>query len=264
MIEREVHGRMELAPGTWRPPEHRILPEILDQARAFITAKLMPAGASGVAKAITPLLLTTVQPTLAVMHDPDDDEETINRKQQAYLTAQMAEFQRLMAHVPADIISKACDAHAMESKFFPAIAELMKHARPALELRKQQAHRIERLIAAANAPNPREAFKPESDETRHRAAVARFHKFKGGMIHDKLRAQAIESERWLAAHESREPDLEQFGTATPAVLPPPMPRRSPHSGRKQATDVEPEPWIAGQPLYQERRDEPPMPDEIPE
>lgn len=260
--ETEIDGKRKLVPGTWAPPEHRILPELIEQGRAALEELLKPCGAAGVGPALMPLLLSQVMPNTEGMSD-----ETM----QSFFAAKVSEYTRHLEHFPADIIRAACDDHARNgSAFFPALFDLTKHAKPAHEKRKRELERV--MAVQRNAKAPRIAAAPkfvrEPDDVLHRAAVARFHKFKGGMVHDTLRRAAIESETWLAVHEGREPDLEQFGTATPSIAPP-MPRRSTHSGRKQAIDVEEQPPLPKMeaPTLEgdfQRVEEPPIPDDIPE
>ncbi len=75
-----------------------------------------------------------------------------DQTQQSFFAAKVGEYSRLMSHMPVDIIRDACDAHVKRSKFFPAIAELMEFAEPALGHRQRQATRIEWLIKAGGQP----------------------------------------------------------------------------------------------------------------
>ena len=57
-VEIERDGKRVLAPGTWKPPEFRILPEQLDKALKAIDAMLTPCGDAGVKQVMLPLMLT--------------------------------------------------------------------------------------------------------------------------------------------------------------------------------------------------------------
>lgn len=127
----------------WQAPTFSIPLESLEQARRAMEHMLKPAGDEGLRQALFPLLLSTVMPNTEGMSD-----ET----QQSFFAAKVGEYSRLMAHLPPDIIREACDAHVKRSKFFPAIAELMEFAEPALGHRQRQARRIEWLIKTGGRP----------------------------------------------------------------------------------------------------------------
>lgn len=135
----------------WQAPTFSIPLESLEQARRAMEHMLKPAGDEGLRQALFPLLLSTVMPNTEGMSD-----ET----QQSFFAAKVGEYSRLMSGLPVDIIRDACDQHVKRSKFFPAIAELMQFAEPALGHRQRQAKRLEWLIKSGGQPVV-EPFKPE-------------------------------------------------------------------------------------------------------
>lgn len=262
-VEVERDGVRVLVPGSWRPPEHRILPELLEQARAVIAERLKPADAEGIAKVMRPLMLTT---KVAATEGMSDD------KAFAFFQAKAFETTRLLtkAGVPLDLLQEAADRCAVSSKFFPEVAELMEHIRPELERRQRQRDRIDRVIATKDAPKPVEVFVPEPELDRLKGNIARWRST------GRFEARAIESERRLAEIEqreiadwAREVDIEPQPTAA-ATTPPPLPP-SPSQQRvgavaravmRNAAASRPQPWRDGQPLYQRPAEEPPPPTEI--
>lgn len=260
-MEREIRnedGTTRLVAGDWQAPSHRILPERLDEARRWLEARIVPCGEAGVGKALMPLLMTTQMPNTDGM-----SEETL----QAFGVAKMAEYGRLLRDVPADILEAAADACAKASPFFPAVADIFKHANPLIEKRQRQLHRVNELIRRQNAPAEAPAFKPEPEEVRLRAEIARWRRVGADVVMGvNLKRNAIAAEKRLAEIENRVVEawaLEQQTEAT--VLPPaPPPRAGRHAETRYAVDVPHTdvagPWQAGQPLYHE---EPPPPDAIP-
>lgn len=259
-------------PSLWAPPRWPIPNDQLEQARAAIEHMLKPIGAAGVKAALVPLMLTQQLENL--------DNLPAGFEPAAYLHQKSAEYERHLAHFPFDILRGACDAHARASKFFPAVAELIAHAGPALELRQRQRDRIGVLITASNparkAAEEVPAWKRHdlTADERKQWAITRTReliemKQKRGMIDGIERL-----ERELAQLEGRPYDA-------PAVAEPPLPAEPitgtlPRDDRNwdKAGDAGPSPAElerqrraehhavkGGQPP---RMEEPPMPDEIPE
>jgi hypothetical protein len=264
-VEVERDGRPVLVAGTWRPPTHSILRERLDEARKWLEINLAPCGPEGVQRILMPLLMTTTMPHTAGM-----EETTL----QSFFAQKSTEYTRLLQDLPADILSAACDECAKASPFFPAVADLFRHAKPALEKRRRQCERVDRLIAMKSAPPQGEPFKPEPEIDRYRADIARWKAHGDVSFGINLKARAIESEKKLATLEGR--DVEDWARASAPVeldtasvigrtadhvlvdeLATPQPRAPEW---KRAPDA----WQAGQPLYQRAAEEPPPPTEIPE
>ena len=272
-VEVERDGRLVRVPGTWRPPQHRILPELLDEASRTISALLMPAGEAGVRRVITAMMFAGLRmPVTDGM-----DESTM----QAFLAEQGATFQRHLKDIPYDILDKAADACVRDSPIFPAVADFFRHAKPELEKRRQQCERINRLRALKDSPKQEEAFVPEPEDVRLRGIVARYLKHRESFLGPGLAKNAIASERRLAEIEKREPaewarDIvaapQPVATTAPPLPPTPSQQRAGAVARAvmrtTAAAMEaaaaPEPWRDGQPLYQTREEEPPPPTEEPE
>jgi hypothetical protein len=172
-----------LAPSTWQPPTMMPDREQLNEARAYLELALKPAGVEGVRKALMPLFLTMQIPNTEAMSD---------NTQQAYFSARAAEYERLLAHVPVDILKTACDAHVRTEKFFPAISELLKHADPLLEQRKAQQHRVGRMIEARAQGGKKPAspkFEREPEDVRLLAQL-RWQEMPGSMLYSPTKARA--------------------------------------------------------------------------
>lgn len=132
------HQTGKASPSLWAPPRWSIPSEQLEQARAALEHMLKPVGKAGVQAALVPLMLTQQLENLDNL--PEGFEPA------AYLQQKSAEYSRHLEHFPVDILRAACDAHAKASKFFPAVAELVAYAGPALELRQRQQSRLALLI----------------------------------------------------------------------------------------------------------------------
>lgn len=146
----------------WQAPTFSIPLESLELARRAMEHMLKPAGDDGLRQALFPLSLSTVMPNTEGMSD-----ET----QQSFFAAKVGEYSRLMSQLPPDIIRDACNQHVKRSKFFPAIAELMEFAEPALGHRQRQAKRIEWLIKVGGNPKP-ELFKHDPRDVVLRTLIA--------------------------------------------------------------------------------------------
>lgn len=137
-------GERIMVPVAWEPPKHRILPELLDDARKHIEAKLAPAGEARAGECLLPLLLTQIMPGTEGM-----SPETV----QQFASAKVPEYARHLAKYPVDLLTAACDAHATSgSKFFPAVFELTSRCEPELTKRQRQRDRINAIIDASNRP----------------------------------------------------------------------------------------------------------------
>lgn len=248
-VEVERDGKSVLVPGTWRPPGHRIMPELIEQARAFLEERLKPGGEPGVRKALAALMLTTIPPATEGMSD-----ETMA----GFMAAKASEYQRLLADVPADLLERAADKCARESEFFPTVAGLLKHVTPELEKRRRQRDRLGRLLEAANKPATKPAPPPFVAEPRDvilgtliKAARAR-----GQM--DK----AMRYERELAEFLGRE--VEEWARIDAPLEPSNVGEKLNAAPKPKAREWKrPDAWQAGAPLYQPG-DEPPPPIDIPE
>lgn len=224
MVTVERDGQMVEVPGEWRLPDHRILPEVMREAEQAIEHMLKPAGVAGVKKVFVPLMLSGLRmPATEGMED---------KTMATFLAEQGEVYERHLKEIPLDILEKAADECARSSPHFPAVADFWTHARPELEKRQRYGLRIKRLAdAQKREAEGKPAFTPEPDEVVWRGDVERFHKFGKGLLHDRLRTRAIESERKLAELEGREPNLEQFGKEpahiiTPAKIGPELTGRS--------------------------------------
>lgn len=208
---------------------------------------LRPAGDSGVAEALMPMLMTQQIENL------DSLPEKISPD--VWLTATTIEYARHLRDYPPDILKAACDAHVTGgSQFFPKVYEITKHANAALELRKRQQWRIDQLIRTANKPSEIPAFVKEPEEWRLRASIWRGWKDRvdgGSFLSPVLWRSAQDSERRLAHIENREPA--EWAVVAETLLPP-RPRAVGIS-RQRGDGI-----IIDQPPD----DEPPLPDEIPE
>lgn len=231
-VERD--GQQIEVEGTWRLPDHRIMPEVLTEALRTISRQLEPAGDEGVRKVMMPLMLTQIMPAV---------EGVAEGNMQALFAATASEYTRHLRDVPLDLLETAATALARESPHFPRVADFFRHAQPVIDRRRRQSARINAIAEAQKrAAEGKPAFVPEADDVKWRGDVERFHKFAGGSMHDMLRRRAIDSERKLAELEGREPDLEQFGPDPVKVMPPPITKRSPITGRTSAvTDVDEQP-----------------------
>ncbi len=196
-----------------------------------------------------PLLMTTTLPNTEGM-----SEETL----QSFYNSKVPEYARHLRELPADILAMACDACAKASPFFPAVADLFKHARPIIEKRQRQRDRVARLIAAKDAPTAAPVFVPEPEEVRLRAAIGRWRADAGSFLAAMLRRSAVAAEIRLAEIENRAPEEWALEQATESIAEPPRPPAPPPN------IDEPAPWQAGAPVYQQQPEEPPLPDEIPE
>lgn len=197
----ERKGQMVMVPGQWAPPMWPIPKETLETARKAIEHMLKPAGDEGLRAALLPLMLSSVMPNMDGMEDTT---------MQAFFAAKVAEYSRLINHVPADIIRDACDAHVLKSKFFPAIAELMEHATPALEHRKRQAHRIGLLLKGGGQPI-KPAFVPDPEHVRLLGMLKHYERV-GGSLYSAAKSNATrkrlqelhDAELELASTEGRD------------------------------------------------------------
>lgn len=256
----EVERDGTLVPGTWRPPEHRILPERIDEARRWLELNLAPCGDAGVHKALMPLLLSTTMPHTAGLED---------KTLKALFAEKSAEYTRHLRELPIDILEAACDQCAKASPFFPAVADIFRHARPPLEKRQRQRDRVDRMMRAKDAPKGAEPFTPEPEEVRLRGNVARYLKHRDGFLGPTLRANAVAAEQRLAEIENRAPAdwaTEQATQPTPPSVAQPSRAAPPPPTIEGEFErvASPEPWHAGEPVYQPRAEEPPLPDAIPE
>jgi hypothetical protein len=254
-----------MVPGTWKAPDYPILPEQLEDARTVIERQLQPAGDAGIRDALLPMLMAGLRmPNMEGM--PDD-------VQQKFFAGQVSEYTRLLGHVPLDIFKAACDAHVLESDWFPTVAQLNKHAGPALEKRRRQRDRILRLIDIAK--KKAEPARTETEVERLNGDIERWRKRPGHFLADMLKRTAIRAEKRLAEIEGREV-AEWARDAEQHVLPPMPGLPTFGEGRREAPiiDVEAEvvpetpsdwkrpptePWRAGEPVYQRAPEEPPPP-----
>lgn len=282
MAEAERDGVRVLVPAAWRPPTHRILPELIEEGRKAIARLLEPAGMKLAAQALYPLLVTQILPNVEGMSD-ENVENFANTK--------IPEYARLLEKYPADLLRAACDAHAESgSKYFPAVYELTSHAKPALEKRQRQADRLAILLDLANKPAEswrpskapkQEEFKPPPAEERLRADVERWRNNPDGFLSDMRKRMAVRAEKRLAEIEGREVeewardvDLAHTELQPSAEAPVGGPSKMAPAGavtravmRETTRAMEQaavEPWEAGKPVYQQPSDEPPPPIDIPE
>lgn len=144
----------EASPSEWQLPDNiKVEAALLDEGKRYIESKLKPCGDGAVAEVLAPMMLTT--------HRRNDEVLSIDQAS-ATLAAELGEYQRLLRHIPRDLLQKAADDHILvnHSKFFPMPAELLALATPELERRKRQQIRIGRLIDAQKAPKPKDATPP--------------------------------------------------------------------------------------------------------
>lgn len=194
---------------------------------------LKPAGDEGLRRALMPLMLSTIMPNMEGMSD-----ET----QQSFFAAKTGEYSRLMQHLPPDIIREACDQHVKRSKFFPAIAELMEFAEPALGHRQRQAARIAALIKGGGRPIAK-PFEPEPRDVVLRTLIAAAER----------RQQFDKAERYRHELDVLEGRAVEAPKPTPTVMPD-------DRDAKRASVTMP----SGAPPIETMHEEPPVPTEIPE
>jgi hypothetical protein len=282
-VEIDVDGARRIVPGTWRTPEHRLLPEVLEQGRVAIGNMLKPATEQQIRNTLLPLMLT-----LKI-----ENKLLTEENEREFYSTMVAELVRHLKETPPDILAEACDAHVKESPFFPTVADLFKHIKPAIERRKTQQWRIAQIVAAANRPTRAEPFKPEPEDVRLRATVEHYHKHRESFLGPILRKNAVAAEQRLAEIENRAPEdwaLEQappsptaprdcercgknhYDTTRPTVPTCPFKPQKPGPSDMplERPASPPGAWKAGQPVFTKpmpsatASDEPPMPDEIPE
>lgn len=104
---------------------------------------LKPCGPPGVTEALMPLMMTQAMPSMDGV-----EQETM----QKFLAGTVFEYTRHLEHIPLDILKAACDACVPESEFFPRVANIRKHADPALAKRHRQSARIDQLIRGKGQP----------------------------------------------------------------------------------------------------------------
>lgn len=192
----DEHGRTHLVPATWHPPEHRLLPEILDKAARHIEKFLEPASDSALANALMPLAMSLKFESKLIS---EENEEKFYLKM-------VAELMRHLRGTPIDIVVAACDAHVRASSFFPTVHEIMKHVTPMLEKRRNDLWRTKRIIECQNAPAKAKAFQPEPRDMQLRATIARWRKHGDHFMAGRLRESAIRAELELADFEKRAPE----------------------------------------------------------
>lgn len=221
---------------------------------------LKPIGAAGVKSALVPLMLTQQLENLDNL--PEGFEPA------AYLHQKSAEYERHLEHLPVDILRAACDAHAKASKFFPAVAELIAYAGPALDERKQQQSRVALLIRGGGQAKA-EPFKHDPRDVVLRTLIAA--------------AERRGQDDKAAAYRHELDVLEGRAVAkpkpAPTVLPDDRDAKRPSAtmptreqGEAIAEEITPEQGAidrkAGEPSPASppfsHHEEPPMPDEIPE
>ena len=231
-------------PTSWSPPDFTVLKDVLAEGLRAIDSQLVPAGPNGVSQALAALMLTTKRP----------NTNGLSREQTgAFLQEQLAEYQRLLQHIPKHVLAAAADAHVKRpSNFFPTVAELLEFAQPEYDKLLRFKARIERLMRGEAKPKP-PPFVPEPYEVRMAAMIASYRK-----VGNHRRAAQLEIE--FAKKQKREPEawaltlIEQPAPVDEAERPPqPMPYRPP-APRSEADETR----------AFAHANEPPLPDEIPE
>lgn len=259
----------------WQPPEHRVLPELIEQGRQALEHMLKPCGVEGVGKALMPLLLTQEMPKTEGLTDGMNEEEAQITLRGFYASHQ-AEYARHLKHLPLDILRKACDAHVTTgSKFFPSVFELASKANPEHERRKVELERLYALQKNANAPKiERKPFEKPPEHERLLVSLKHY-ETPGSMLYSVAKAKAarkrlqqlVDAELERANDQCRVPAAwtignEDIGLApsieTPSdwrdaglddLLGPKVPRGAKTNTAPKVTDVV---------------EEPPMPDAVPE
>lgn len=271
-IERD--GQMVQVEGTWRLPDHRILPELLDEAARTIATQLLPAGEAGVQKIMMPLLLAGLR-----MPATDGLEE---KTMVAFMGEQAAVYTKHLKNIPLDLLDKAADACVKESPYFPAVADFFRHAQPEIDRRRRQCGRINALIEESRRKASGVVVKKETEEERLVATIKRWRDQGVDVLFGaNLKARAVQAERDLAKLKGRpieEWAWEQTEETKAKTLPPPTIEGDIISSKVEIVgntadrvivdEHEPKPskWQSGEPLYQRRAEEPPPPsaDLVPE
>lgn len=247
-------------------------------AKKALEHLLRPCGDTGVGECLTPMLFTQAIENL------DNLPEKITPDQ--WLSATVDEYARHLRDYPIDILRAACDAHVRGgSQFFPKVFEITKHATPAFEKRKREAWRVDKLIESTARPvkAAASAFVPEP---RHVILLTtlKWQELTGSRLFNLTKAAATRRELAALAEQERVDAVmagravadwatfdylagivEAMASAPASESPPPVHpsvRSTAVSVGDAAEEVvrkaAPDPWTAGQPLYQQRKEEPPM------
>lgn len=178
----------------WQPPI--VFPGLneLREAEAHLGARCIP-----ITKKDFVLCMLALRNMLAI---PDDDQMTWDARIALYWTG-------LNDH-PADLMETAVNRCIKTEVFFPKVAVIRGKVADEFRLRHDMLRRAEWLIANWQRQKPKAApFVHEPLENIHRAAVWRGWHYRvhhpDAHITGQLWRSAIESERWLARHEGREP-----------------------------------------------------------
>jgi len=176
----ERNGVMVPMPGAWEPPSWPIFPEHLSTAREALDAMLAPIGVENVWEALTSLALTTKVAATEGMSN-----ETAAR----YMREVGVEYARHLGAVPRDILKAATDACAIESEFWPTLAELFRHIKPELEKRRRMSERLDAIIKRAAQPAAaRKPFEPEPEHVRL-LHLLKLYETPGGMLYSPAKAE---------------------------------------------------------------------------
>lgn len=179
---------------TWQPPAIKIEFGELRQAEAHLGARLIP-----ITKTDFVLCMLALRNMLAI---PTDDQMTWDARIKLY-------WNGLNDH-PADLLSLAVDRCIKVMTFFPKVAPIRDTVKEELRLRRDMLARTEWLIKHGRDVKPAPApFVREPEINRHRAAIWRgWHwriHFPNAHVTGHAWQSAIQSERWLANAEGREP-----------------------------------------------------------
>lgn len=281
----EVEG--ELKPVAWRLPTMMPTKEQLEESRAFFAHALKPVGGA---------MRAALLPYMTIFEIPNLLEGMTEAQELAWFNARFTEYERLIGHLPLDILKSSVDAHVMTgSKFFPAIFEIMQHAGPELEKRKRGAERVGYMLEHLGKPKPKPTEAAFIEDPRHvkLLTLLKWQEQIGSRLYSVDKAAATrrelaklaEAELDAAAIGERDPEAWALvdylaGVGSVAHQPAPQPKPPVHPmERSTATPLgaaasavvreamaggKAEAWQAGEPLYQQRQEEPPPPTEIPE
>lgn len=165
---------------------------------------MQPCGEAGVREVMLALMLTKQMPGTNGMSEAT---------QQGFYSAKIAEYSRLLGHVPLDILKTSADLSALESPFFPFPADLMKHADPLLGHRQRQQKRILDLIKRGGRPEVVKPFVEDTQDVKLRTLIAAA--MRRGQV-DK----AAGYERELAKIEHRDPEAWSLRDEQPSIAAP--------------------------------------------
>lgn len=186
------------AEGEWKPPSHRILPEVLDKGLKHVEKFLEPATDAQIASAIMALAMS-----LEFRGKPQFIGKA---EEQAFYGRVVGDLVRSLRGAPNDIVRDACDAHAKSSSIFPTVAEIGAIVEPMLTKRRADLARTRYLIEWQCRPHVEPAFQPEPRDVICRATIARWRKFEGHFMASNLRESAVRAELELAEIEQRAPE----------------------------------------------------------